>query len=50
MAGDVGKPGRPDFDIRLALTLHHHGVTEFATGNTGDFENLGFSRVWDPFV
>jgi len=36
------------FDLRLALTLRHHGVTEFATGNCRDFADIGFSRVWDP--
>jgi toxin-antitoxin system PIN domain toxin len=35
-------------DIRLALTLRHHGVTEFATVNGADFQNLGFHRVWNP--
>jgi toxin-antitoxin system PIN domain toxin len=35
-------------DARLALTLRHHGVTEFATGNVRDFEGFGFSRVWNP--
>jgi toxin-antitoxin system PIN domain toxin len=36
------------FDVRLALTLQHHGVTDFATANTKDFQGLGFKRVWDP--
>ena len=46
--------GRPAFarrriiDVRLALTLQHHGVTEFATANTADFQDLGFARVWNP--
>jgi len=35
-------------DARLALTLRHHGVTEFATSNVKDFEGLGFARVWNP--
>ncbi len=35
-------------DIRLALTLLHHGVTEFATSNIKDFINLGFDKVWNP--
>ncbi len=30
------------FDIRLALTLEHHGVTSFATRNTSDFSNFEF--------
>lgn len=35
-------------DLRLALTLRHHGVTEFATANEKDFQALGFSRLWNP--
>ncbi len=35
-------------DARLALTLRHYGVTEFATANAKDFEGFGFSRVWNP--
>lgn len=35
-------------DIRLGLTLRHHGVTDFATTNTKDFSGLGFERVWNP--
>lgn len=35
-------------DVRLALTLRHHGVTEFATTNIRDFRNLGFTRLWNP--
>jgi uncharacterized protein len=38
------------FDIRLALTLRHHGVTEFATANMKDFENFDFRRVWNPLI
>lgn len=37
-------------DARLALTLRHHGVTEFATSNVKDFENFGFARVWNPLL
>jgi toxin-antitoxin system PIN domain toxin len=37
-------------DARLALTLRHHGVTEFATSNVKDFEGFGFTRVWNPLV
>ena len=36
------------FDVRLAATLQHHGVTQFATRNSRDFGGLGFDRVWDP--
>jgi len=35
-------------DARLALTLRHHGVTEFATTNVKDFRGFGFARVWNP--
>lgn len=35
-------------DARLALTLRHYGVTEFATTNVKDFQGFGFQRVWDP--
>lgn len=36
------------YDIRLALTLLHHGVDSFATANMKDFRGLGFERVWNP--
>ncbi|HPF99085.1 MAG TPA: PIN domain-containing protein [Kiritimatiellia bacterium] len=36
------------YDVRLALTLRHYGVTEFATCNKKDFQGFGFGRVWDP--
>ena len=39
---------RAVFDARIALTLRHHGVTEFATRNTQDFEGLGFTRLINP--
>lgn len=35
-------------DLRLALTLQHHGVTDFATANLKDFQDVGFARVWNP--
>lgn len=35
-------------DARLALTLRHHGVTDFLTRNVRDFEGLGFARVTNP--
>lgn len=47
----VAQPGiayRALFDARLALTLRHHGVTEFATRNVRDFQDYGFTHVWDP--
>ena len=37
-------------DARLALTLIHHGVREFATANLKDFDGLGFERVWNPLL
>ena len=37
-------------DVRLALTLRHHRVTEFATANVKDFAGLGFARVWNPLT
>ena len=37
-------------DARLALTLRHFGVTEFATANLKDFSGFGFSRIWNPMV
>ena len=36
------------FDARLAETLRHHGVTQFATCNEKDFAGFGFERVWNP--
>lgn len=47
-AGGAGFARRKIIDARLALTLLHHGVTEFATANTRHFEEFGFSRVWNP--
>jgi len=41
-------PYRRIYDARLALTLRHHGVTEFATANVKDFQDVGFRRVWNP--
>ena len=49
-AGANDFPRRAIFDARLALTLRHHGVTEFATRNTSDFAGFGFDRVWDPLA
>jgi hypothetical protein len=36
------------FDARLALTLRHHGVNEFATRNETHFTGFGFTRLWNP--
>lgn len=44
----AGVGARPLFDARLALTLGHHGVEEFATRNAKDFQGFGFKKVWDP--
>jgi toxin-antitoxin system PIN domain toxin len=48
LAAEPGIARRAVFDARLALTLRHHGVTEFATRNTSDFTRFGFSRIWNP--
>ncbi len=47
-AADPAMGRRVVFDARLALTLRHHGVTEFATRNESDFAGFGFVRVWNP--
>lgn len=39
---------RQTIDARIAFTLQHHGVTEFATANKRDFADFGFTRLWDP--
>jgi uncharacterized protein len=36
------------FDARLALTLRHHGVTEFAARNDSHFASFGCTRVFNP--
>jgi toxin-antitoxin system PIN domain toxin len=38
------------YDARLALTLRHHGVAEFATRNLKHFQHYGFAKVWDPLA
>ena len=50
LSGGENFPRRRLFDVRLALTLRHHGVKEFATANTKDFQNIGFEKVWNPMV
>lgn len=50
LAANPSFPYRRIYDARLALTLRHHGVTEFATGNIRDFQGFGFKKVWDPTV
>ena len=48
LAATTGFARRRVFDARIALTLRHHGVTEFATANVEDFRGFGFKRVWNP--
>jgi hypothetical protein len=48
LASQPGIGRRVVFDARLAFTLRHHGVTEFATRNHSHFAGFGFSRVWNP--
>jgi len=43
-------PRRRIFDLRIALTLQYHGVTDLATANTKDFQHLGLKRVWNPLL
>jgi toxin-antitoxin system PIN domain toxin len=47
-ADDPGFAFRKIYDSRTALTLLHHGVTEFATRNIKDFRDFDFQKVWDP--
>lgn len=49
-AAKSGVAFRRIIDVRLARTLLHHGVTEFATTNVKDFAKLGFERVWNPLA
>jgi hypothetical protein len=48
LAAQHSFPYRRLYDARLALTLRHHGVTDFATRNVKDFQGFGFARIWDP--
>jgi toxin-antitoxin system PIN domain toxin len=50
MAGSHDFALRRIIDARLALTLRHYGVTEFATANLKDFTDFGFTRVWNPLA
>ncbi|MFT3791461.1 MAG: PIN domain-containing protein [Rudaea sp.] len=50
LAAQPGVARRRLFDARLALTLRHHGVDEFATRNLKDFADFGFVRVFDPIT
>jgi uncharacterized protein len=49
-AAREGAGRRTIFDARLALTLRHHGVTRFATGNVKHFAGYGFEELWDPLA
>ena len=49
-ARDTKAGFRRIIDARLALTLRHHGVTEFATANVKDFGGFEFDAVWNPTV
>ena len=49
-AAQKGVAFRRIIDLRLAQTLRHHGVTEFATANEKDFAGQGFTRVWNPLL
>ena len=50
MAGTAEFAIRRIVDVRLALTLRHHGVTEVATSIVKDLEGFGFTRVWNPLL
>lgn len=47
-AATPGFARRRIYDVRTALSLQTFGVTEFATANVKDFQNLGFAKVWNP--
>jgi predicted nucleic acid-binding protein len=38
------------YDTRTALSLIAFGVTDFATLNLKDFQDMGFQRVWNPLA
>lgn len=48
LAAESGFPYRRVYDARLALSLVQQGVSELATVNVKDFQDLGFHRVWNP--
>ncbi|MEI7730630.1 MAG: TA system VapC family ribonuclease toxin [Verrucomicrobiota bacterium] len=50
LASQANFARRRIYDTRLALTLRHHGVTEFATANVKDFQAFGFKKVWNPLM
>ncbi|MFA6294222.1 MAG: TA system VapC family ribonuclease toxin [Victivallales bacterium] len=47
-AGNRNPAYRSIFDARLAFTLLHHNVKDFATRNVKDFESFNFRKTWDP--
>ena len=47
-AGKSNAAYRTIFDARIALTLLHHNVKEFATANVKDFKPFPFTKVWNP--
>jgi len=49
LSREPGFSYREIFDARLAVTLLHHGVSEFATRNTSHFERYGFEELTNPF-
>ncbi|MFV1981106.1 MAG: VapC toxin family PIN domain ribonuclease, partial [Rhodothermia bacterium] len=48
------RASNPDFayrklyDVRTALILIENRVTDFATLNLKDFQDMGFTKVWNP--
>lgn len=49
-AATPGIARRRIYDTRTALCLRAFGVREFATANVKDFEDFGFSKVWNPLA
>ena len=50
LAAKEGFARRRIYDTRLAVSLVHQGVSEFATRNVPDFQGFGFRRVFDPLA
>jgi len=49
-AATKGFARRRIYDLRTALCLQAFGVDAFATANLKDFEDAGFSRIWNPLT
>lgn len=49
-AAEPGYGRRRIFDARIGISLARQGVTDFATRNVHDFQDLGFARVFDPLA